>query len=59
MTQLHYLSSAAFPAPHAQALPPQLTRGGRWPGPLARMALKAACLAPALVLAFALHALLG
>ncbi len=59
MTQSYYVSPAAFPAPHARPLPPQQSRGVRRPGPLARMALKAAFLVPLLVLAFVLHALLG
>lgn len=59
MTQAHHFSPVAFPAPQARPLPPQQARGGRRPGPLARMALKAAFLVPLLVLAFVFHALLG
>ncbi|MFG1420677.1 hypothetical protein [Roseixanthobacter liquoris] len=59
MTQTHYFSPAAAPVPRARPLPPQQTRGSGRPGPLARMALKAAVLVPLLVLAFVFHALLG
>ncbi|MFG1397831.1 hypothetical protein [Roseixanthobacter pseudopolyaromaticivorans] len=57
MTQSYYFSPTSTPFPRARPLPPQQTRGIRRPGPLARMALKAACLVPLLVLAFAFHAL--
>ncbi|MFG1426194.1 hypothetical protein [Roseixanthobacter glucoisosaccharinicivorans] len=59
MTHSYYFSPATSPFPRARPLPPQPAWGRSRPGPLARMALKAACLVPLLVLAFAFHALLG
>ncbi|MEP9366174.1 hypothetical protein [Xanthobacter sp. VNH20] len=60
MTQSYSFSTAtSVPFPRARPLPPRQIRGVRRPGALARMALKAACLVPLLMLAFAFHALWG